>query len=84
MIEKDTLISKKELNNYCFPVSKDPEVQVIINTNSPSKTFFCNEDFSINSKYITPVASPYTVYSGIENIVSLFKREIDSSFLGRI
>lgn len=80
MIERYTPINKKELSNYCLPVSKDPEVHI----NGSNKVFFYNEDFSINSKFITPVASPYTVYYGTEDIVSLFKREIDSSFLGRL
>lgn len=84
MIEKYTPISKRELSNYSFPVSKDPEVQTIINTNSPNKIFFYNEDFSIDSKFITTVVSPYTVYSGVQDIVSLFKKNIDSSFLKRL
>ena len=40
-----------------------------------------NEEFIIDSKFITPVTSPYTVYSGTEDFVTLFKRKIDSSFL---
>lgn len=86
MIKEGEYITKKDIIDSVFPKNTDPTNQLIINTNNREESLpqMYNEDFIINSKFITMVASPYTVYSGTEDFVTLFKREIDSSFLERL
>lgn len=86
MIKEGGYINKKDINDSVFPKNTDPTNQLIIDTNNKEESLplMYNEDFIIDSKFITPVTSPYTVYSGTEDIVTLFKREIDSSFLERL
>ena len=86
MIKEGEYITKKDIIDSVFPKNTDPTNQLIINTNNKEELLpqIYNEDFIIDSKFITPVTSPYTVYSGTEDFVTLFKREIDSSFLERL
>ena len=86
MIKEGEYITKKDIADSVFSKNTDPTNQLIINTNNKEELLpqMYNEDFIINSKFITPVTSPYTVYSGTEDFVTLFKREIDSSFLERL
>lgn len=89
MIKEGEYITKKgiiDFSSSVFPKNTDPTNQLIINTNNKEESLplMYNEDFIINSKFITMVTSPYTVYSGTEDFVTLFKREIDSSFLERL
>ena len=89
MIKEGEYINKKDIIDLSYSVfsrNKDTINQLIIDTNNKEESLpqMYNEDFIINSKFITPVTSPYTVYSGTEDFVTLFKREIDSSFLERL
>ena len=86
MIKEGEYINKKDISDLIFPKDKDTTNQLIIDTNNKEESLpqMYNENFTIYSKFITMVTSPYAVYSGTENFVTLFKREIDSSFLGRI
>lgn len=86
MIKEGEYITKKNIADSVFPKNTDPTNQLIINTNNKEELLpqIYNEDFIIDSKFITLVTSPYTVYSGTEDFVTLFKREIDSSFLERL
>ena len=89
MIKEGEYITKKgiiDFSSSVFPKNTDPINQLIINTNNREESLplMYNEDFIINSKFITMVTSPYTVYSGTEDFVTLFKRKIDSSFLERL
>lgn len=86
MIKEGEYITKKGIADSVFPKNTDPTNQLIINTNNKEELLpqIYNEDFIIDSKSITLVTSPYTVYSGTEDFVTLFKREIDSSFLERL
>ena len=84
MIKKDEHINKQDIIDFSssvFPRTKDPINQTIFDT-TISQMY--NEDFIVDSKFITPVTSPYAVYSGTEDFVTLFKREIDPSFLERL
>ena len=86
MIKKYERINKKvilDTSAIIFPRDKDPINKLIINIDGLLPQMY-NEEFIIDSKFITPVTSPYTVYSGTEDFVTLFKREIDSSFLERL
>ena len=86
MTKEGEYINKKDISDLIFPKDKDTTNQLIIDTNNKEESLpqMYNENFTIDSKFITMVTSPYAVYSGTENFVTLFKREIDSSFLGRI
>ena len=89
MIKKGEHINKQDIIDFSssvFPRTKDPTNQLIINTNSREELLLqiYHEDFAIDSKFITLVTSPYAVYSGTEDFVTLFKREIDPSFLERL
>ena len=89
MIKEGEYINKKDIIDLSYSVfsrNKDTINQLIIDTNNKEESLpqMYNEDFIIDSKLITMVTSPYTVYSGTENFVTLFKRKIDSSFLGRL
>ena len=89
MIKEGEYINKQDIIDFSssvFSRNRYPINQIIFDTNNREESLpqMYNEDFIINSKYITLVTSPYTVYSGNEDFVSLFKREIDSSFLGRL
>ena len=89
MIKEGEYINKKDiidLSSSVFSRNKYPINQIIFDTNNKEESLpqMYNENFTIDSKFITMVTSPYAVYSGTENFVTLFKREIDSSFLGRI
>ena len=89
MIKEGEHINKQDIIDFSssvFPRIKDPVNQLIINTNSREELLLqmYNEDFIIDSKFITLVTSPYAVYSGAEDFVTLFKREIDPSFLERL
>ena len=86
MIKEGEYINKKDISDLIFPKDKDTTNQLIIDTNNREESLpqMYNEDFTIDSKFITMVTSPYAVYSGTEDFVPLFKREIDSSFLGRL
>lgn len=89
MIKEGEYINKKDIIDLSYSVfsrNKDTINQLIIDTNNKEESLpqMYNEDFIIDSKFITMVASPYTVYSGTEDFVTLFKRKIDSSFLGRL
>ena len=86
MIKEGEYINKKDISDLIFPKDKDTTNQLIIDTNNKDESLpqLYYENFTIDSKFITMVTSPYAVYSGTENFVTLFKREIDSSFLGRI
>ena len=89
MIKEGEYINKQDIIDFSssvFPKDKCPTNQLIIETNNKEESLpqMYNEDFIIDSKFITPVTSPYTVYSGTEDFVTLFKREIDSSFLERL
>ena len=89
MIKEGEYINKQDiidLSSSVFPRNKDTINQLIIETNNKEDSLpqMYNEDFIIDSKFITLVTSPYTVYSGTEDFVTLFKREIDSSFLERL
>lgn len=89
MIKEGEYINKKDISEssyQVFPRDTDPISQLIINTNNKEESLplMYNEDFIINSKFITMVTSPYTVYSGTEDFVTLFKRVIDPSFLERL
>ena len=86
MIKKGEYINKKDISDLIFLKDKDTTNQLIIDTNNKEESLpqMYNENFIINSKFITMVTSPYAVYSGTEDFVTLFKREIDSSFLGRL
>ena len=86
MIKEGEYITKKDIADSVFPKNTDPTNQLIINTNSREELLLqiYNEDFAIDSKFITLVTSPYAVYSGTEDFVTLFKREIDPSFLERL
>lgn len=84
MIKKGEHINKQDIIDFsssAFPRTKDPINQTIFDT-TISQIY--NEDFAIDSKFITLVTSPYAVYSGTEDFVTLFKREIDPSFLERL
>ena len=84
MIKKGEYINKQDIIDFSssvFPRIKDPINQTIFDT-TISQMY--NEDFIVDSKFITPVTSPYAVYSGTEDFVTLFKREIDPSFLERL
>ena len=89
MIKKGEYINKQDIIDFSsrvFPRTKDPINQTIFDTNNKEESLpqMYNEDFIIDSKFITPVTSPYAVYSGTEDFVTLFKREIDPSFLERL
>lgn len=89
MIKEGEYINKQDIIDFSssiFPRDTEAISQLIINTNNKEELLsqMYNEDFIIDSKFITPVTSPYTVYSGTEDFVTLFKREIDSSFLERL
>ena len=86
MIKEGEYINKMDITDLIFPKDKDTTNQLIIDTNNREESLpqMYNENFIINSKFITMVTSPYAVYSGTEDFVTLFKREIDSSFLGRL
>ena len=86
MIKEGEYITKKDIIDSVFPKNTDPTNQLIINTNNKEELLpqIYNEDFIIDSKFITLVTSPYAVYSGTEDFVTLFKREIDPSFLERL
>ena len=86
MIKEGEYINKKDIIDSVFPKNTDPTNQLIINTNSREELLLqiYNEDFAIDSKFITMVTSPYAVYSGTEDFATLFKREIDPSFLERL
>lgn len=86
MIKEGEYINKKDISDLIFPKDKDTTNQLIIDTNNKEESLpqMYNENFIINSKFITMVTSPYAVYSGTEDFVTLFKREIDSSFLRRL
>ena len=89
MIKKGEHINKQDIIDFSssvFPRTKDPINQTIFDTNNKEESLpqLYNEDFIIDSKFITPVTSPYAVYSGTEDFVTLFKREIDPSFLERL
>ena len=86
MIKEGEYINKKDISDLIFPKDKDTTNQLIIDTNNREESLpqMYNEDFTIDSKFITMVTSPYAVYSGTEDFVTLFKREIDHSFLGRL
>ena len=89
MIKKGEYINKQDIIDFSssvFPRTKDPINQTIFDTNNKEESLpqMYNEDFIIDSKFITLVTSPYAVYSGTEDFVTLFKREIDSSFLERL
>ena len=89
MIKEGEYINKQDiidLSSSVFPRNKDTINQLIIETNNKEDSLpqMYNEDFIIDSKFITLVTSPYTVYSRTEDFVTLFKREIDSSFLERL
>ena len=89
MIKKGESINKQDIIDFSssvFPRTKDPINQTILDTNNKEESLpqMYNEDLIIDSKFITPVTSPYAVYSGTEDFVTLFKREIDSSFLERL
>ena len=89
MIKKGEHINKQDIIDFSssvFPRTKDPINQTIFDTNNKEESLpqMYNEDFIIDSKFITPVTSPYAVYSGTEDFVTLFKREIDPSFLERL
>ena len=89
MIKEGEYINKKDiidLSSSVFSRNKYPINQIIFDTNNKEESLpqMYNEDFIIDSKFITLVTSPYTVYSGTEDFVTLFKREIDSSFLERL
>ena len=89
MIKKGECINKQDIIDFSssvFPRTKDPINQTIFDTNNKEESLpqMYNEDFIIDFKFITLVTSPYAVYSGTEDFVTLFKREIDSSFLERL
>ena len=89
MIKEGEYMNKKDIIDLSYSVfsrNKDTINQLIIDTNNKEESLpqMYNEDFIIDSKLITMVTSPYTVYSGTEDFVTLFKREIDSSFLERL
>ena len=89
MIKKYEYINKKDIIDFSYSVfsrNKYPINQIIFNTNNKEESLpqMYNEDFIIDSKFITLVTSPYAVYSGTEDFVTLFKREIDPSFLERL
>ena len=89
MIKEGEYINKKDIIDLSYSVfsrNKDTINQLIIDTNNKEESLpqMYNEDFIIDSKLITMVTSPYTVYSGTEDFVTLFKRKIDSSFLERL
>ena len=86
MIKEGEYINKKDISDLIFPKDMDTTNQLIIDTNNKEESLpqMYNENFIINSKFITMVTSPYPVYSGTEDFVTLFKREIDSSFLERL
>ena len=89
MIKEGEYINKQDIIDLSYSVftrDKCPTNQLIIETNNKEELLsqIYNEDFIIDSKFITLVTSPYTVYSGTEDFVTLFKREIDSSFLERL
>ena len=86
MIKEGEYINKKDISDLIFPKDMDTTNQLIINTNNREESLpqMYNEDFAIDSKFITMVTSPYAVYSGTEDFVTLFKREIDPSFLERL
>ena len=89
MIKKGECINKQDIIDFSssvFPRDKDPINQTIFDTNNKEESLpqMYNEDFIIDSKFITLVTSPYAVYSGTEDFVTLFKREIDPSFLERL
>ena len=86
MIKEGEYINKKDISDLIFPKDKDTTNQLIIDTNNREESLpqMYNENFIINSKFITMVTSPYAVYSGTEDFVTLFKREIDPSFLERL
>ena len=84
MIKEGEYINKQDIIDFSssvFPRTKDPVNQTIFD---PTISQMYNEDFIIDSKFITLVTSPYAVYSGTEDFVTLFKREIDPSFLERL
>ena len=89
MIKEGEYINKQDIIDLSYSVftrDKCPTNQLIIETNNKEELLsqIYNEDFIIDSKFITMVTSPYAVYSGTEDFVTLFRREIDSSFLGRL
>ena len=89
MIKKGEHINKQDIIDFSssvFPRTKDPINQTIFDTNNKEESLpqMYNEDFIVASKFITLVTSPYAVYSGTEDFVTLFKREIDPSFLERL
>ena len=89
MIKEGEYINKQDIIDLSYSVftrDKCPINQIIFDTNNREESLpqIYNEDFIIDSKFITLVTSPYTVYSGTEDFVTLLKREIDSSFLERL
>ena len=89
MIKKGEHINKQDIIDFSssvFPRTKDPINQTIFDINNKEESLpqMYNEDFIVDSKFITLVTSPYAVYSGTEDFVTLFKREIDPSFLERL
>ena len=89
MIKEGEYINKKDiidLSSSVFSRNKYPINQTIFDTNNKEESLpqMYNEDFIVDSKFITLVTSPYAVCSGTEDFVTLFKREIDPSFLERL